>query len=46
MKGLDDRNLTSHTYNETIAETVVSLVTDQYIFLFQELLISMRALVK
>jgi nucleotidyltransferase substrate binding protein (TIGR01987 family) len=30
MKALTDRNLTSHTYNETIADEVVSEIRKQY----------------
>jgi len=38
MKGLEDRNLTSHTYNEDIAVEVEGLVRTKYLSLFYELL--------
>jgi nucleotidyltransferase substrate binding protein (TIGR01987 family) len=44
LKGLEDRNLTSHTYNETTAEKVVALIRDQYAPLFQDLRSSLGAL--
>ncbi|MEI8095215.1 MAG: nucleotidyltransferase substrate binding protein [Spirochaetales bacterium] len=43
LKGLEDRNLTSHTYNEAVADRVVDLVRDSYFPLFQELLNTMAA---
>jgi len=38
IKGLEDRNLTSHTYNEDIAVEVEGLVRTKYLSLFHELL--------
>jgi nucleotidyltransferase substrate binding protein (TIGR01987 family) len=44
LKGLEDRNLTSHTYNEETAEKVVTLARENYVPLFQELRLSLRVL--
>jgi nucleotidyltransferase substrate binding protein (TIGR01987 family) len=37
LKGLEDRNLTSHTYNEAVADRVIDLVRHIYFPLFQDL---------
>jgi len=37
LEGLDDRNLTSHTYDEAVAFKVESLIRDHYLGLFQQL---------
>ena len=38
MKGLEDRNLTSHPYNEDVAIEVEGLVRSKYLSLFRELI--------
>ncbi|HCM26020.1 MAG: nucleotidyltransferase [Treponema sp. GWB1_62_6] len=30
LQGLEDRNLTSHTYNEKVAQEVISLIREKY----------------
>ncbi|NNM53248.1 MAG: nucleotidyltransferase [Spirochaetales bacterium] len=37
LKGLDDRNLTSHTYDELTASKVETLIREEYYQLFEEL---------
>lgn len=37
LKGLEDRNLTSHTYNEATAREVENLIRQTYYPLFQQL---------
>ena len=37
MEAIEDRNLTSHTYNEEIAKAVVSKICSTYFFLIQDL---------
>lgn len=37
LKGLEDRNLTAHTYNESTAEKVALLIRETYYPLFQAL---------
>ncbi len=46
LKGLEDRNLTSNTYNEVVAERVVELVRESYYPLFQELIGTLGSLKK
>ena len=42
LKGLDDRNLTSHTYDELTAQSVEALIRKEYLVLFEELAASME----
>ncbi|HEC42136.1 hypothetical protein LCGC14_2652300, partial [marine sediment metagenome] len=42
LKSLSDRNLTSHTYNETIAEEVVAEIRKSYYPLLNQLLNGLR----
>jgi len=37
LKGLDDRNLSSHTYDEKTAAKVDALIREEYVQLFQQL---------
>lgn len=37
IDAIEDRNLTSHTYNEEIAKAVVSKICSKYFFLIQDL---------
>jgi len=42
LKGLEDRNLTSHTYNEETATKVVVLIREAYFPLFSDLIDNLR----
>lgn len=44
LKGLEDRNLTSHTYDEATAAQVEQLVRTQYLPLFQALRAKLESL--
>lgn len=43
LEGLDDRNLTSHTYDEAVASKVENLIRDHYLVLFKQLSGSMES---
>jgi nucleotidyltransferase substrate binding protein (TIGR01987 family) len=43
MKALEDRNLTSHVYDEAIADQVIALIRTQYASLLHQLLGSLQS---
>ncbi len=43
LKGLEDRNLTSHTYDEITAKKVEALIKEEYIKLFEALARNMES---
>ena len=43
LKGLEDRNLTSHTYDEIAAKKVEALIKEEYIKLFESLAHTMES---
>jgi len=46
MDMLQSRNLTSHTYNEEIAEQICNSISEDYFSLFEQLLIKMKTLLQ
>lgn len=45
MQALNDRNLTTHTYDEQIAAKVVSDINERYFFMMEELYLYLKPLV-
>src|SRR3989338_8440552 len=42
MKALEDRNLTTHTYDEAISQKIESLIRDKYYLILKNLYLSLK----
>jgi hypothetical protein len=42
LKALDDRNKTSHAYDETMAKEITNLITEHYFYLLKDLYLNFK----